>query len=74
MRMTLTTTELMSAVLLPAALLTVPLVSLAVLSWKADIDRREAPIRREIARNFADKWGRCDLASNWDKTVPCVAR
>lgn len=75
MRMSLTTTtELVSAVLLPAALLTVPLVALAFLSWQAEVDRREAPIKREIAQNFAAKWGRCDLAAKWDKDVPCASR
>lgn len=74
MRMSLSSNELVSAVLLPTAPLTVLLVGMAFLSWQSDAERREAPIRREIAQNFAEKWGRCDLAAKWDKSVPCKAR
>ena len=63
--------DLVSTVLLPAALLTLPLVALAFISWHADVERRAAPIKREIAQNFAVKWARCDLAAKWDKDVFC---
>lgn len=62
----------MSSVLLPALLLTVPIVGMVFLSWSADVERREALIRREIAQNLADKWGRCDLAVRWDKSNRCA--
>lgn len=66
--------ELMSSVTMPAAVLTVLLVGPAFLWWQAEMDRREGPLRREIARNFAEKWGRCDLAERFDKTIPCSPR
>lgn len=66
--------ELWMSVLLPAALLTVVFVGPVFVAWHVDVDKREASLRREIAQNFAEKWGRCDLAANWDKTVPCLAR
>ena len=65
--------EFVMSLLLPAALLTVPLVGTAFLIWQADFEKREAPLRREIAQNYAGKWGRCDLAAKWDRTVPCQA-
>jgi hypothetical protein len=74
MRLGLTQSELLASVLLPAALLTVPLVGTAFLFWQEDVERREAPLRREIAQNLADKWGRCDLTARWDMAVPCPAR
>ena len=69
----LTRNELVMSILMPAALLTVPLVGTAFLVWQADFEKKEVPLRREIAQNFADKWGRCDLAAKWDRTVPCQA-
>ena len=74
MRVSLSANELLSAVLLPSVLLTALLVGLAFMSWKLETDRREAPLRREIAQNFAQKWGRCDLVAKWDSAVPCEAR
>ncbi len=67
-------TGLLLSVLLPATLLTLLMVGTSFLIWKTCLDRREAPIRREIAQNFAEKWGRCDLAAKWDSAVPCKGR
>lgn len=64
----------LSSILLPAVLLTVPLVGTSFFLWDRSFEARAAPIRREIAENYAVKWGRCDLAAKWDATVPCSAR
>lgn len=74
MRLSLSSNELVSAVLLPAALLTTPLVTLTFLSWQTEVDRRVAPIKREIAQNYSTKWGRCDLVVKWDKDVLCTPK
>src|SRR6185369_2782342 len=66
MRTCLNTSGLVSAVLLPATLLTVLLVGIAFFEWHADVERRAAPIKHEIAQNFSEKWGRCDVAAKWD--------
>lgn len=70
----MTAKELISAILLPAALLTVPLMVVVCYAWQVNVDGRAAPIKREIAQNFATEWDRCDLAAAWDKNVACIPR
>lgn len=69
----LSRTDWIVSILLPAALLTILLVGASFFFWQKTFETREAPLRREIAQNFAEKWGRCDLAAKWDKDVPCQA-
>lgn len=74
MRTSISTKDLVRAVLLPSALLTALMVPAAFMIWHLETEQRAAPIRREIAQNFAEKWGRCDLAARWDKGVVCASR
>ena len=62
--------NLATSVFAPAVLITAIVVPCLFAIWKADFESRAAPIRREIAQNFAEKWGRCDIAVKWDKNVP----
>ncbi len=72
-RTSLSMNDLLMSVLLPAVLLTLLLLGSAFFVWKEEFQKREAPLRREIAQNFAEKWDRCDTAAKWDKTVSCKA-
>lgn len=69
--MSLTCKELVSSILIPSSIIAVLLVGTLFIGWKADMDRRAEPIRREIAQNFLLKWGRPDIAAKWDKNIIC---
>ena len=73
-RTSLSMNELLMSVLLPAMLLALLLLLPTFYLWNEYAQKREAPLRREIAQNFAEKWGRCDIAAKWDKAVPCQVR
>lgn len=67
-------TSFIRGVGIPALLITAIIVIPLCASWELDMERKEAPIRHEIAENFASsKWNRCDLAMKWDPSVLCPA-
>lgn len=70
-RMGLSGQELLRDVLLPAMAISLVVTGLAFAEHEHQVQQREAPIRKEIAQNFAQKWGRCDLAAKFDPSVSC---
>lgn len=66
--------NIVTGVILPAAIGALLLTAVFLGEWHVRTEARAAPLRREIAQSLAEKWGRCDLATKWDQSVPCAPR
>lgn len=62
-----------STVAIPAVIITLVIMVLLIIGFELEVEAKAAPIKREIAQNFAsEKWNfNCELARKLDSAVPC---